>query len=61
MDSILETQRQTHEQIERYEQALSDVLMQQPIAVRTLMRKDSVCRDPFGYSLNTSETQYYSP
>ncbi len=33
MDSIIETQRQTHEEIERYEQALSDVLMQNPTVV----------------------------
>jgi splicing factor 3A subunit 3 len=33
MDSIYETQRQTHEEIDRYEQALADVLMQAPTAV----------------------------
>ena len=33
MDSIIETTRQTHEEIERYEQALADVLMQNPTAV----------------------------
>lgn len=33
MDSIFETQRATHEEIERYEQALADVLMQNPTAV----------------------------
>lgn len=35
MDSIFETQRATHEEIERYEQALADVLMQNPTAVST--------------------------
>lgn len=35
MDSIIETQRQTHESIERYEQALAEVLMQNPTAVST--------------------------
>lgn len=35
MDSIIETQRQTHEGIERYEQALAEVLMQNPTAVST--------------------------
>jgi hypothetical protein len=33
MDSIIETQRQTHEELERYEEALSSVLMQNPTAV----------------------------
>lgn len=33
MDSVFETQRATHEEIERYEQALADVLMQNPTAV----------------------------
>jgi hypothetical protein len=33
MDSIIETQRATHEEIERYEQALAEVLMQNPQAV----------------------------
>lgn len=36
MDSIIETQRATHEEIERYEQALADVLMQNPTAVSHL-------------------------
>lgn len=34
MDSIIETQRQTHEELDRYEQALADVLMQNPTVVR---------------------------
>lgn len=33
MDSIVETQRQTHEELERYESALADVLMQNPTVV----------------------------
>lgn len=33
MDSIIETTRQTHEEIERYENALAEVLMQNPTAV----------------------------
>lgn len=33
MDSIIETQRQTHEELERYEQALAEVLMQNPTVV----------------------------
>lgn len=33
MNSIFETQRQTHEEIERYEQALAEVLLQAPTAV----------------------------
>lgn len=33
MDSIIETQRACHEEIERYEQALADVLMQNPTVV----------------------------
>lgn len=36
MDSIIETQRACHEEIERYEQALADVLMQNPTAVSSL-------------------------
>lgn len=33
MNSVIETQRACHEEIERYEQALADVLMQQPVGV----------------------------
>jgi heat shock protein HslJ len=33
MDSIIETQRACHEEIERYEQALAEVLMQNPSVV----------------------------
>jgi hypothetical protein len=33
MDSIIETQRQSHEELERYEQALAEVLLQNPSAV----------------------------
>jgi hypothetical protein len=33
MNSIFETQRQTHEEIERYEHALAEVLLQAPTAV----------------------------
>jgi hypothetical protein len=33
MDSIVETQRQTHEELERYEAALAEVLMQNPTVV----------------------------
>jgi splicing factor 3A subunit 3 len=33
MDSIIETQRQTHEELERYEAALAEVLMQNPTVV----------------------------
>jgi splicing factor 3A subunit 3 len=33
MDSIFETQRQTHEEIERYEHALAEVLLQAPTVV----------------------------
>ncbi|WVQ79096.1 hypothetical protein IAT38_001190 [Cryptococcus sp. DSM 104549] len=40
MDSIIETQRQTHEEIERYEQALAEVLMQNPTAQRNITRRD---------------------
>ena len=40
MDSIIETQRALHEEIERYEQALADVLMQQPNAQRNITRRD---------------------
>lgn len=35
MDSIIETQRATHEEIERYEQALAEILMQNPSMVST--------------------------
>ncbi|KAL7419570.1 Pre-mRNA-splicing factor sap61 [Cryptotrichosporon argae] len=40
MDSIMETQRATHEEIERYEQALADVLMQAPTVQRNITRRD---------------------
>ncbi|WVN90747.1 uncharacterized protein L203_105990 [Cryptococcus depauperatus CBS 7841] len=40
MDSIIETQRQAHEEIERYEQALADVLMQGPTATKNVIRRD---------------------
>ncbi|EIW66571.1 splicing factor 3A subunit 3 [Tremella mesenterica] len=40
MDSIIETARQTHEEIERYEQALAEVLMQNPTAQRNITRRD---------------------
>ncbi|AUB27813.1 splicing factor 3A subunit 3 [Cryptococcus neoformans] len=40
MDSIIETQRQTHESIERYEQALAEVLMQNPTATKNVVRRD---------------------
>lgn len=40
MDSVIETQRALHEEIERYEQALADVLMQQPSAQRNITRRD---------------------
>ncbi|TYJ51396.1 hypothetical protein B9479_008037 [Cryptococcus floricola] len=40
MDSIVETQRQTHEEIERYEQALAEVLMQNPTATKNVTRRD---------------------
>ena len=33
MNSIIETQRQAHEEIESYEQALAEVLMQNPTTV----------------------------
>lgn len=36
MDSIYETQRQTHEEIERYEHALAEVLLQAPTIVGRL-------------------------
>lgn len=36
MDSIIETQRASHEELERYEQALAEVLMQNPSVVSTL-------------------------
>jgi splicing factor 3A subunit 3 len=37
MDSIYETQRQTHEEIERYEHALAEVLLQAPTVVSKLL------------------------
>ncbi|BEI85280.1 hypothetical protein CcaverHIS002_0506810 [Cutaneotrichosporon cavernicola] len=40
MDSVIETQRACHEEIERYEQALADVLVQQPIGQRNQTRRD---------------------
>ncbi|WVR03823.1 hypothetical protein IAU60_000819 [Kwoniella sp. DSM 27419] len=40
MDSIIETQRQTHEEIERYEQALADILLQNPTAQKNITRRD---------------------
>ncbi|WVF65778.1 hypothetical protein IAT40_000512 [Kwoniella sp. CBS 6097] len=40
MDSIIETQRQTHEEIERYEQALADVLGQNPTVRKNITRRD---------------------
>ncbi|ORY22495.1 hypothetical protein BCR39DRAFT_551420 [Naematelia encephala] len=45
MDSIIETQRQTHEEIERYEQALADVLFQTPTAQRNITRRDRKAAD----------------
>lgn len=38
MDSVIETQRASHEEIERYEQALADVLMQQPVGVSAALK-----------------------
>ncbi|OCF75015.1 splicing factor 3A subunit 3 [Kwoniella mangroviensis CBS 8886] len=40
MDSIIETQRSAHEEIERYEQALSEVLLQNPTAQKNITRRD---------------------
>ncbi|ORX36512.1 hypothetical protein BD324DRAFT_629158 [Kockovaella imperatae] len=40
MDSIIETQRQAHEEIESYEQALAEVLMQNPTTRRNITRRD---------------------
>ncbi|KAK4683934.1 splicing factor 3A subunit 3, partial [Tremellales sp. Uapishka_1] len=40
MDSIIETQRQAHEEIERYEQALAEVLLQNPTLQRNIARRD---------------------
>jgi hypothetical protein len=40
MDSIVETQRQTHEELERYEAALAEVLIQNP----TVVSLSNVCR-----------------
>ncbi|WWC87900.1 uncharacterized protein L201_002800 [Kwoniella dendrophila CBS 6074] len=40
MDSIIETQRSTHEEIERYEQALAEVLIQNPTAQKNITRRD---------------------
>ncbi|GFZ42563.1 hypothetical protein JCM24511_00279 [Saitozyma sp. JCM 24511] len=48
MDSIYETQRQTHEEIDRYEQALADVLMQAPTAQRNITRRDRKAADILG-------------
>ncbi|TXT12875.1 hypothetical protein VHUM_01276 [Vanrija humicola] len=45
MDSIIETQRATHEEIEWYEQALADVLMQNPTAQRNIVRRDRKAGD----------------
>lgn len=45
MDSIIETQRATHEEIERYEQALADVLMQNPTIQRNIARRDRKAAD----------------
>jgi splicing factor 3A subunit 3 len=45
MDSIIETQRATHEEIERYEQALADVLMQAPTIQRNIARRDRKAAD----------------
>ncbi|KAK8861591.1 hypothetical protein IAR55_002414 [Kwoniella newhampshirensis] len=45
MDSIIETQRQTHEEIERYEQALADVLTHNPTAQRNITRRDRKAAD----------------
>ncbi|WWC68603.1 uncharacterized protein I206_102533 [Kwoniella pini CBS 10737] len=40
MDSIVETQRSAHEELERYEQALSEVLIQNPTAQKNITRRD---------------------
>jgi splicing factor 3A subunit 3 len=40
MDSIIETQRQTHEELERYEAALAEVLMQNPTVVSSSQTRD---------------------
>lgn len=40
MDSIYETQRQTHEEIERYEHALAEVLLQAPTVVSRVKQSD---------------------
>lgn len=45
MDSIVETQRALHEEIERYEQALADVIMQAPTIQRNIARRDRKAAD----------------
>ncbi|WRT65712.1 uncharacterized protein IL334_002660 [Kwoniella shivajii] len=48
MDSIIETQRSTHEEIERYEQALAEVLLQNPTAQKNITRRDRKAADVLG-------------
>ncbi|WWC96929.1 hypothetical protein V866_003804 [Kwoniella sp. B9012] len=40
MDSTIETQRSAHEDLERYEQALTEVLLQNPTAFKNITRRD---------------------
>jgi splicing factor 3A subunit 3 len=48
MDSIIETQRALHEEVDRYEQALADILMQQPVAQRNITRRDRKAAEVLG-------------
>lgn len=45
MDSIIEVQRQSHEEIERYEQALADLLSKQPTSSREALRNQHKAYD----------------
>nr|XP_019050393.1 splicing factor 3A subunit 3 [Kwoniella bestiolae CBS 10118]OCF29323.1 splicing factor 3A subunit 3 [Kwoniella bestiolae CBS 10118] len=48
MDSIIETQRSAHEEIERYEQALAEVLLQNPTAQKNITRRDRKAAEILG-------------
>jgi hypothetical protein len=43
MDSIIEEQRNTHEEIERFERALADILSRPQVTVSTVFSQGWLC------------------
>lgn len=61
MDSIIETQRQTHEELERYEAALAEVLMQNPTVVSTTSISDTKSAEEVAKKYNPSRPKGSGP